>query len=211
MSTVGKYDQLADRFAEREYADPEGYADRRAHTIARLGPPLEPGDSVLDLCCADGIMARPLVALGLRYAGVDASAEMLDAARKRNPGLPFSAGLMEGYEPPEPVDATICLRSFYLADDRVAFFRRVGSYTRKKLVFDFQNTSFPAGEIERDLRAAGFTRIELRPFFMPQQRALPRVALPLVSGLERSGPIGLALSRRHGVVFCSATSLPART
>ena len=57
---------------------------------------------------------------------------------ERNPGLTFEVARSENYEPPEPVDATICLRSFYYPPDRQAFFRRVRGYTRKKFVFDFR-------------------------------------------------------------------------
>jgi trans-aconitate 2-methyltransferase len=199
--TTEKYGELAGGFAEREYADPVGYSSRRAHVIAALGPSLAPGDTVLDLCCADGIMAAPLTALGLGYTGVDATEAMLEAARRRNPGLPFVQGRMESFEPAEPVDATICLRSFYLAEDRVAFFRRVRGYTRKKFVFDFRQPAHPAESVVADLRAAGFTRIELRPFFLPQRRTLP---VPLVAAVEHTGPVALALSRRAGRVFCSA-------
>ena len=205
MSTRAKYDALADGFSEREYADPAGYSARRARVILELGPRLAPGASLLDLCCADGIMAAPLEALGLAYVGLDTSEEMLAAARRRNPGTRFVAGLIEEYEPDEPVDAAICLRSFYLAEDRVAFFRRVLGYTRVKFVFDFRQPAHPADTVLRDLRRAGFSRIELRPFFAPQRRALPRPALRLLEALERTGPLATLLSRRYGRLFCSAS------
>jgi trans-aconitate methyltransferase len=201
-----KYAALAEGFAEREYADPAGYSARRARTIGDLGPRLPAGASLLDLCCADGIMAAPLTESGLRYTGVDASPAMLEAARRRNPGLEFTEGLMESYSPPEPVDATICLRSFYLAEDRVAFFRHVLGYTRVKFVFDFRQPAHPADLVVRDLRAAGFTRIELRPFFMPQRRALPGPAARALEALERAGPLASLLSRRFGRMFCSASA-----
>ncbi len=206
MSTRDKYAALADGFAEREYADPVRYSTRRAGVIAGLGPPLRAGESVVDLCCADGIMAASLTSLGLVYTGVDATEQMIAAARKRNPGLDFVVDRMEDYEPAEPVDLTICLRSFYLAEDRVGFFRRIRGYTRKKFVFDFRPMVFPVDGVLSDLREAGFSRIELRPFFLPQRKALPGAALPLLSVLEHSGPAGLALTRRVGCVFCSAAA-----
>ena len=204
MSTRDKYAALADGFAEHEYADPVGYSSRRAHVIEGLGPRLEEGDTAVDLCCADGIMAAPLSAFGLVYTGVDATSEMVSAAQKRNPGLAFVTAKMEDFEPREPVDLTICLRSFYLAEDRVAFFERVRGYTRKKFVFDFRPVVFPAEGVIGDLQAAGFSRIDLRPFFLPQRRALPGTALPLLSMLEHSGPLGRALTKRVGCMFCSA-------
>ena len=206
MSTRDKYAALADGFAEHEYANPELYSARRAQVIAGLGPVVQAGDTVLDLCCADGIMAAPLTALGLSYSGVDATEEMVAAAARRNPGLEFVTGRMEDFEPAQPVDVTICLRSFYLAEDRVAFFRRVRGYTRKKLVFDFRPMVFPIDGVLAQLREAGFSRIELRPFFLPQRRSLPGAALPLLSVLEHTGPVGLALTNRVGCVFCSASA-----
>jgi SAM-dependent methyltransferase len=208
VSTSEKYDRLAaEGFSDHDYADPELYADRRARTIVELGARLEPGATVLDLGCGDGIMAGPLEARGLRYlAGVDASSPMVEAARRRHPGLTFVAARSEDYDPPHPVDLTICLRAFYYPEDRIAFFRKVAGYTRVKFVFDFRQAAHPADTVVRDLRAAGFTRIELRPFFTPQQRSLPHASLPLVSALERTGPLGLALSRRAGRVFCSASA-----
>jgi len=206
MSTRDKYAALADGFAEHEYANPELYSARRAQVIAGLGPAVQPGDTVLDLCCADGIMAAPLTALGLAYSGVDATEEMVAAATRRNPGLEFVTGRMEDFEPAQPVDVTICLRSFYLAEDRVAFFQRVRGYTRKKLVFDFRPMVFPIDGVLDELRAAGFSRIELRPFFLPQRKRLPGAALPLLSVLEHTGRAGLALTNRVGCVFCSAAA-----
>jgi SAM-dependent methyltransferase len=206
MSTRDKYAALADGFAEHEYADPARYAERRAEVIAGLGPAVAPGETVLDLCCADGIMAAPLTERGLVYIGVDATEEMLEAAARRNPGLEFTTGRMESFEPSRPVDVTICLRSFYLAEDRIAFFRRVRGYTRRKFVFDFRPVAFPVDEVVAQLEAAGFSHIELRPFFLPQRRAVPGLALPLLTALEHTGPVARALTSRFGCMFCSATA-----
>ena len=204
--TIAKFDRIARGYSERDYADPERYAERRAAVIASLGPPLAPGDSVLDLACGDGIMARPLLARGLRYRGVDASAAMVDAARARAPEATFAVGRFEEFEPADPVDVTIFLRTIYLVEDRVAFFRRVAGYTRKKLVVDLRPRADAPGPILADLRAAGFSRLELRPFFLPQRRRLPAAALPAVDALERSGPLAALLVRGYGRLFCAASS-----
>jgi len=205
MSTQEKYDRIAHGFSEREYADPSRYAARRAQLVVELGPRLRPGDSVLDLGCGDGITAGPLLAAGLRYTGVDASEEMIGAARLRLPGADFVVSRSEDYRPAEPVDATVCLRSFYYPDDRLAFFRQIAEYTRVKFVFDFRPASQPPGPILSDLKAAGFRGIELRPFFLPQRRRVPPFAVPLVYGFERAGPVASLVSRRAGRMFCCAT------
>jgi SAM-dependent methyltransferase len=201
---LDKFDRIAQGYSEHDYADPQVYAARRARVIVELGPRLEPGESVLDLGCGDGIMAAPLGAYGLRYGGTDASEGMVAAARVRNPGLPFEVARSEDYEPPEPVDATICLRSFYYPADRQAFFRRVAGYTRKKFVFDFRPRVHDAASVVADLEAAGFARIELRPFFLPQLHRLPASALPILYALERTGPLALLAARRYGRLFCAA-------
>jgi 2-polyprenyl-3-methyl-5-hydroxy-6-metoxy-1,4-benzoquinol methylase len=200
-----KYDALADGFSEREYADPVRYSAGRARLVVQLGPRLEPGATVLDLGCGDGIMAGPLRAYGLTYAGVDLSTQMVEVARRRHPGLSFVSGRFEDYRPPEPVDATICLRAFEHPVDRVAFFRGIAGYTKQKFVLDFREPDHPAASIERDLRAAGFTRIEMRTYFVPQRRALPGLAADLLEAVERTGPLATFLSRYVGRIFCSAS------
>ena len=207
MSTSEKYDRLAEGFSEREYAAPELYSERRADLFVELGPRLAPGATVVDLGCGDGIMAGPLSARGLRYVGVDVSEQMVEVARRRYPGVEFVASPQEEYSPPDPVEATLCLRAFYYPEDRIAFFRHVSSYTTVKFVFDFRQLEHDAPSVIADVRAAGFTEIELRPFFTPQRRALPRVALALLGLLERTGPLALLLSKRFGRVFCSASKL----
>ena len=142
-----KYDRLAEGFSEREYADPEVYSARRAQLFLELGPRLDPGATVVDLGCGDGIMAGPLTGLGLHYIGVDSSEQMVEAARRRHPGVEFVAVAQEEYEPREPVDATLCLRAFYYPEDRVAFFPKVAGYTKVKFVFDFRQAEHSAESV----------------------------------------------------------------
>ncbi len=201
---VDKYDGLADGFSEHDYADPARYAARRAQLVVELGPRLRAGESVLDLACGDATLAQPLLGYGLGYAGIDASEGMVEAAAARNPGVPFAVARIEDYEPAEPVDATVCLRAFYHPADRVAFFRHVAGYTRRKFVFDFRPRAHSAEPILADLRAAGFTQVELRPFFLPQRRRLPGAALPAVYALERTGPLASLVLRQYGRLFCAA-------
>jgi 2-polyprenyl-3-methyl-5-hydroxy-6-metoxy-1,4-benzoquinol methylase len=200
-----KYDGLAEGFSERDYADPVRYSAGRARLIVELGPRLQPGDTLLDLGCGDGIMAGPLSDYGLVYSGIDLSTQMVEVARRRHPELTFGKGRFEEYRPPEPVDATICLRAFEHPTDRVAFFRNVAGYTRKKFVLDFREPNHPAVTIERDLRAAGFTTIEMRTYFVPQRRAVPGLAVGALEAMERTGPVATFLSRFVGRIFCSAS------
>src|ERR1043166_4621693 len=110
MRAVQKFDGLARNYREHDYADPDLYAGRRAQAIVAAPPRSRPGESVLDLGCGDGNMAPPLVSRGLLCRGTEASEPMVEEARRRNPGVDFEVARFEEYEPPEPVDVTICLR-----------------------------------------------------------------------------------------------------
>jgi SAM-dependent methyltransferase len=187
----GKEDQYARQAADwtdKAYADAAAYLEHRAELIVGLGPRLEMGDEVLDLACGDAGLGDALLRRGLRYRGVDATPEMVDAARARLAGrASIDVGDLNAYAPPVPVAATTVFRAIYYARDRRAFFRHVAAYTEKKLVFDLNPRQYALEEVLADLRAAGFASIALRPFFVPQTVSLPGPAVSLAKTLERSG------------------------
>jgi SAM-dependent methyltransferase len=168
---------------------------------------LLPADAlVLDLGCGDANLAVPLLERGYRYRGVDGSAAMIAEARARlGDAVPLEVALLDEYEPPEPVDVTLCMRAFYYPQDRRAFFHRIADYTRTRFVFDFEPRVFDRRELGADLRASGFERVEFRPFFLPQRVAVPGAARTLLTALERSGPLAQAALHVRGVLFCAAT------
>src|SRR5439155_24839694 len=155
LAMTDKYAPQAEHWTETAYADPAGYLAHRAELVVSLGPRLEPGERVLDLACGDGGLAAFLPA---DYVGVDASPEMVAAARLRSVDAEL-ADLNE-YEPPEPVAATLCFRAIYYARDRRAFFEHVAGYTEKKFVFDPNPRQYRVGDVRADLEAAGFDRLE---------------------------------------------------
>jgi SAM-dependent methyltransferase len=170
---IEKYDRLAGRYREHDYADAARYFERKARLVAELAPRLVPGDTVLDYGCGDGALATPLVRRGLVVHGVDVSPGMVEAARRNEPRATFSLGSIDEYDPPEPVDCIVAMRSFYFASDRPAFFARARAHARKKLVFDFDPRVHPQAEIVAELAAAGFSSVRVRPFLMPQRHRLP--------------------------------------
>ena len=211
MNVIDKFDRLARGYAAHDYADPERYAARRAEVALAIGPKLPSAATVLDLACGDANMAEPLLARGLSYRGVDGSAAMIEEARSRlGDAVPLEVGRLDEYEPPEPVDLTLCLRAVYLVPDRQAFFRLVAGYTRVKLVFDFDPRARDRKAIVRDLRASGFERVELRPFFLPQRVALPGPVRAGVQALERAGPLARAALHVRGILFCTASPAASR-
>jgi trans-aconitate methyltransferase len=66
----------------------EKYAEH-AHFVPALGQPVlellraQPGERILDLGCGDGVLTEKITAAGAVVVGVDASADMISAARKR--------------------------------------------------------------------------------------------------------------------------------
>ena len=184
-----KYTAAAADWTASEYADAATYLRRRAELIAR---PLSPGDLVLDLACGDGGLRDFVEARGLRYRGIDLNEAMVASARAR--GVAAELGDLNYYSPPEPVAAATLFRALYYARDRAAFFRHVATYTTTALVFDVNPRQYPLEDVVRDLRAAGFTHVESRPFFVPQDVALPRPVAAVARLLERT-PLARAILR----------------
>ena len=195
-----KYAQAAEGWSDDAYADARMYLARRAELVRTLGPTLEPGDVVVDLACGDGGFGDFLP--DQRYVGVDASPEMVEAAHRR--GRNVVQADLNDYEPTEPVQATTIFRAIYYARDRRALLVRVAGYTENKLVFDLNPRQTALADVGADLRAAGFDRLELRPFFVPQTVAPQAPVAQLLRLAERIGPIARLLLRARFTYMCSA-------
>jgi SAM-dependent methyltransferase len=207
---VRQFDEVAERWGDDAYADPAAYLARRAALIVSLGPRLEPGDVVLDLACGDGGLGEYLLPFGVEYLGVDASEPMVEAARRRlGSGAQIELGDLNEYEPPRPVAATTCFRAIYYARDRAEFFRKAAGYTERKLVFDLNPRQYALHDVKRELRAAGFARLDLRPFFTPQRLALPRPIGAALRAAERAGPLARLALRVRFTLICAASRLEA--
>ena len=196
----------AERWTEDEYADPVRYLSHRAELVRSVGPTLVPGERVLDFACGDGGLGEHLLSLSLAYSGVDASEAMVAAARARHgSAAEIAHGGLDDYRPPAPVAATTVFRAVYYARDRAAFFERVAGFTEKKLVFDLNPRRYPLAEVRSELAAAGFDRLDLHPFFVPQHVALPRPLPRMLTAAESVGPLAAALLRFRFSYVCAAS------
>lgn len=196
MTSWDKYAGSAGDWSETQYADARAYLAHRAELIRSLGPPLEAGDTLLDLACGDGGLADFLP--DVRYLGVDASDEMIAAGRAR--GRTLELADLNDYVPSQPVQVTTIFRAVYYARSRPAFFKRVRGYTERKLVFDLNPRQYELRDVQDDLRVAGFTRLDTQPFFVPQTRAIP-----FLTSLERTGALARLLLRYRFTLLCAAS------
>jgi SAM-dependent methyltransferase len=197
--TSEKYTGAASGWSREQYADSTTYLRRRAELIV---PGLQPGDTILDLACGDGGLADFLA--GFTYRGVDLNDAMVAEARRN--GVAAEVGDLNDYVPQAPVAATTLFRAVYYARDRQTFFRHVASYTRTKLVFDLNPRQYEVADVVRDLQAAGFDGVSLRPFFVPQRVQLPAPAAAAARALERSGPLARAILRARFTYIVSASA-----
>lgn len=68
---------------------------------------------ILEIGCGSGYLARYFVEAGYAYTGLDLAAEMLEIARRENPGVRFVQGDMRHVALPETFDAALITgRSF---------------------------------------------------------------------------------------------------
>lgn len=74
-----------------DYASKAAFVPALGKPVVDLLAPVA-GERILDLGCGDGVLTQALVAAGASVLGVDASAEMLDAARARGLDVALADG-----------------------------------------------------------------------------------------------------------------------
>jgi ubiquinone/menaquinone biosynthesis C-methylase UbiE len=80
---------------------------------------MQPGESLADVCCGQGVLIRPMLASGVsRYLGVDASEKLIASARQRHGGdspvrLMAADASVEGAWADGSYDASVCLMAVH--------------------------------------------------------------------------------------------------
>lgn len=91
------------------------------------------GESVIDICCGQGVLAGPLLETGAaRYTGVDASPRLIDAARSRfgkNPRCSFlvADACAKGPWVDGSHDAAVCLMAVHDVPDLAGLCRQMAA------------------------------------------------------------------------------------
>ena len=184
--------RAAEGWSDEQYADSGGVPRHRAALIVALGPPLAPGDTVLDLACGDAGLAEPLL---------DARAPLrrrrpLRADGRRRPGAVSvtRAEILDGdlneFVPPAPVQATTCFRAIYYARDRRGVLPARRGVHREEARLRPESAPVPRRRGRAPTsRPPASAQVELRPFFSPQRVSLAR---PLAAALRARGALGPA-------------------
>ncbi len=117
-------------------------------TLRLLAP--QPGEAILDLCCGQGVLVRPLLDARIgRLTGVDASPALIHAARTRHGADPRVTLLVADACAPGPWadgrhDAAACLMAVHDVADPVALFSNLAHALRPggRAVFIFMHPCF---------------------------------------------------------------------
>jgi len=98
-------------------------------TLKMLDP--QPGESVIDICCGQGVLVKPLLEAKIaNFTGVDASPRLIDSAKSRHGSDPrVSFAVVDACKPGAwangSYDAATCLMAVHDVPDPVALFRNV--------------------------------------------------------------------------------------
>jgi trans-aconitate methyltransferase len=85
----------------------------------------QPGERILDLGCGTGDLAYEISVSGAYVTGMDYSAEMIERAKSKYPGLSFLAGDGENFETETPYDAVFSNAALHWMKDAAGVVRSV--------------------------------------------------------------------------------------
>ena len=167
------FGQSAERWGPLWGARPDDWAYSEEQQVptyeaALARAPVEPGERVLDIGCGVGVFLALVAERGGRPFGLDASEELIAAARDRVPDARLQVGDMESlpYED-DSFDLVTGFNSFFFADDFVAALREAGRVAKPGARVVIQVW----GPHERnDLEAM---KAVARPFFPPRPADAP--------------------------------------
>ena len=98
--------------------------------IRRVG--ISPGQRVLEVGCGSGVFLRAAANLGADVAGLDASEQLIQIARRRTPGADLRVGDMQALPWPDSTfDLIAGFNSFFFADDMVGALREAGRVAKR--------------------------------------------------------------------------------
>ncbi|MGG3282995.1 class I SAM-dependent methyltransferase [Paenibacillus solani] len=92
--------------------------------VAELLAP-QPGERILDLGCGTGDLAYEISASGAHVTGMDYSAEMIERAKGKYPGLTFMVGDGENFATETPYDAVFSNAALHWMKDAASVVRSV--------------------------------------------------------------------------------------
>jgi SAM-dependent methyltransferase len=186
-----KYNDLAEGFAERTWANLAFDMRRRLILATTWGKALHVGDSVVEFGCGDGYLAQLFVQRGFHYRGLDISPKMVATAERRLSRADLTANFLAvdvgQVSLTQRVDAVVSYMGafFTFIHDPLMLLERVRPYVRKKIIVDLNprgRTTIP--QAMDMLKTAGFQNVAWRPFFVPVTMKLPAAALRTLSVCE---------------------------
>jgi ubiquinone/menaquinone biosynthesis C-methylase UbiE len=92
----------------------------------------QPGEAIIDLCCGQGVLVRPLMEAGInRFTGVDASARLIESAKSRHGNDPRISWIVADACAPGAWadarhDAATCLMAVHDVPNLVGLFSNLG-------------------------------------------------------------------------------------
>jgi len=110
----------------------------------------QPGESIIDVCCGQGVLVRPILEAGAgRFTGVDASPRLIDAAKARHGkdprvSLVIADVCQKGNWADAGYDAATCLMAVHDVPDVTAMFANISRALKPggRAVFVFMHPCF---------------------------------------------------------------------
>jgi SAM-dependent methyltransferase len=98
--TGSSYDQVAQDYADK-YLHEFDHKPFDRELLDRFAAMIPAGGRVVDLGCGPGQVARYLASRGVNVSGIDLSQQMVEQARRLNPGIDFQQGDMRQLDLPD--------------------------------------------------------------------------------------------------------------